>query len=209
MYESSGSGFVCFATLSYSDCLCLSKTISIYLHYNSKWHVLLCFLFVFFHVLFFFTCSHFSSSHSFFPYIHTHIVTLSFSSAIFFSQILTLSLSFFCRGNTSIVSVWMQCLTQSECFSLWVIIVFAFSICSLFIRSKNIYGFVIIVWIMIYMSVEFGSGFWWKWWLCLYIQQMFFHLSASFLMWIMAPRRSGEVCVFLGHFPTYFLSVSF
>ena len=159
--------------------------------------------FVFFHLL---TLFIFSLFLSIFSYSHSN---LSFSSAIFFSQILTLSLSFFCRGNTSIVSVWMQCLTQSECFSLWVIIVFAFSICSLFIRSKNIYGFMIIVWIMIYMSVEFGSGLWWKWWLCLYIQQMFSHLSASFLMWIMAPRRSGEVCVFFGHFPTYFLSVSF
>ena len=108
--------------------------------------------FVFFHLL---TLFIFSPFLSIFSYSHSNF---SFSSAIFFSQILTLSLSFFCRGNTSIVSVWMQCLTQSESFSLWVIIVFAFSICSLFIRSKNIYGFMIIVWIMIYMSVEFGSG---------------------------------------------------
>ena len=104
----------------------------------------------------FFFCFHlltlfiFSLFLSIFSYSHSN---LSFSSAIFFSQILTLSLSLFCRGNTSIVSVWIQCLTQSEGFSLWVIIVFAFSICSLFIRSENIYGFMIIVWIMKYICL--------------------------------------------------------
>ena len=155
-----------------------------------------------------FSLAHTSFSHSF-QYFHIHTVTYHFLQPYFSLKFSHFSLSFFCRGDTSILSVWMQCLTQSECFSLWVIIVFAFSICSLFIRSKNIYGFMIIVWIMIYMSVEFGSSLWWKWWLCLYIQQMFSHLSASFLMWIMAQRRSGEVCVFFRHFPTYFLAVSF
>lgn len=59
--------------------------------------------FVFFHLL---TLFIFSLFLSIFSYSHGN---LSFSSAIFFSQILTLSLSFFCRGNTSIVSVWIGC----------------------------------------------------------------------------------------------------
>ena len=117
---SSGIGFFCFATLSYSECLSsikisittLSKTIAIYLQcYNSKWHVLLCSLFVFFLVLF--SLAHTFHFHSFHIFILT-LSNLSFSSAIFFSQTLTLSLSFFCRGDTSILSVWMQCLTQSR-----------------------------------------------------------------------------------------------
>ena len=152
MYESSGSGFVCFATLSYSDCLCLlykSQSLrlakpfpSIYTTTpNGTSYFVLCS----FSSMFCFFVFLFSLAHNF------HLLTLS--SAIFFSQILPLSLSFFCRGNTSIVSVWMQCLMQSECFPLWIIIVFAFSICSLFIRSKNIYGFMIIVWIMIYICL--------------------------------------------------------
>ena len=101
---------------------------------------------------------------SFFPNFHTHTVMFHFLQP-FFSQTLRLS---FQRGYTYTNSFRLDPVVDAIgvlfnvgyfCYSSY-----SLSICSLFIRSKNIYGFMIIVWIIIYMTVDFGSGLWWEWW---------------------------------------------
>ena len=205
---SSGIGFFCFATLSYSDCLCLlykSQSLSLAKPFPSiytttpngtsffvlcSFSSLFCFVWSLAHTFHFLTLS--------FPYFHIHTVTYHFLQPYFslkFSHFLFLS---FAEGIHQYFPSGCSAWRNQSAFHCGL--VFTFSICSLFIRSKNIYG----LWLLFGLWniwLDFGSGLWWEWWLCLYIQQ---------IQMLMASIRCGGVCVFFfGRFPTYFLAVSF